>query len=258
MSGLILSDFIMKTVAVEYVHLSDNHRPALSAWSAPVIRKHSLHWSVSSPWHPYFICSYWQNISYMRVIRQGHYRRPKFGFLRFFVKPLFYVVQIAYGSHLVSHSKDTGDSFLWEKAAGTWSTPFTSKYTFQIFLDQPPPCTETTASSPSDPPSQYPSPPYCVFPLFLSSRLANLFTAILLMLSTNENRFGLDSGVADPSMAFRCHFFLLCSVWLEPCINLPFGFYTLNAWQMATSERVIDAVMGTYVFDRAHVCSAHG
>ena len=104
-----------------------------------------------------------------------------------------------------------------------------NKYTFQIFPDQPPPCTETTASSPSDPPSQYPSPPYCVFPLFLSSRLANLFTAILLMLSTNENRFGLDSGVADPSMAFRCHFFLLCSVWLEPCINLPLGFYTLNA-----------------------------
>jgi len=48
-SGLILSDFIMKTVAVEYVHLSDNYRPALSAWPAPVIRKHSLHWSVSSP-----------------------------------------------------------------------------------------------------------------------------------------------------------------------------------------------------------------
>jgi hypothetical protein len=104
-----------------------------------------------------------------------------------------------------------------------------NKYTFHIFLQQPPSCTKPTARSPPDPPPQHPNPPYCVFPLLLSSRLANLFTAILLMLSTHENIFGLESIGAGASKAFRCYFFLLCSVWLELCTDLLLGFYTLNA-----------------------------
>jgi len=59
--------------------------------------------------------------------------------------------------------------------------------------------------------------------------LANLFTAILLMLSMHENIFGLESFGAGTSKASRCRFFLLCSVVLELCKNLTLGFYTLNA-----------------------------
>ena len=118
MSGLILSNFVMKTLAVEYVHVSDYHRLALSSWTSPNITKHSLHQSVRSPWHPYLLCPYWQNILYTRVIRQGHTRRPKFGYLRFFIKPLFFGVQIAYGAHLVSNSMESGDSFPGDKRLG--------------------------------------------------------------------------------------------------------------------------------------------
>jgi hypothetical protein len=110
------------------------------------------------------------------------------------------------------------------------------KYTFHIFLHQPPSSTETTARGPSDPPTHYLSPPYCVFPLFLPSLLANLFTAILSMLLTHENRFALEIVGAGASKAFRCCFFPLCSVWLELCTILPLGFYTMKAGQMATSE----------------------
>jgi hypothetical protein len=98
------------------------------------------------------------------------------------------------------------------------------KYIFHIFLHQPPSCTETTARSPSEPPSQYFSTPYSVCPLFLSSLLANLFTAILLMLSTHKNRFGLDSVGAGASKAFKRYFFLSCSVWLELSTHFLLGF----------------------------------
>jgi len=137
------------------------------------------------------------------------------------------------------HSMGAGESFPGDKRLGreaSHSVPSSVEVCLMTgtnipftFLDQPPSCTKTTARSPSNPPPQYPSPPSCVFPLFLSSRLANLFTAILLMLSTHENRFGLDNVGAGASKSFRCYFFLLCSVWLELCTNLPLDFYTLNA-----------------------------
>lgn len=169
-------------------------------------------------------------------MRQGHTRRPKFGFFRFFIKLLLHGVQIASGAHLVSYSMGTGVSFPGDKGLGREAghSPPSSpevylhdrdKYTFHIFLHQPPSCTQTTVSSPSDRPSQYLSPLNCVF---LSSLLPSPFIAILLMLSTHENRFGLDSVGAGASKAFRCYFFLLCYVWLELC-TMPLGFYTLNA-----------------------------
>jgi len=126
----------------------------------------------------------------MRVMRQGHTRRPKFGFFRFFIKLLLHGVQIASGAHLVSYSMGTAVSFPGDKGLGREAghSPPSSpevylhdrdKYTFHIFLHQPPSCTQTTVSSPSDRPSQYLSPLNCVF---LSSLLPSPFIAILLTL----------------------------------------------------------------------------